>query len=213
MGMTCEWISMKSASLAGAAGEINLKNSLIVFTTLAATLAVPSRNKRNKMVIFCDRARSKVAEFHQEFFPRREHHAIRRIFSFAFLCALRDSARVEPDHGTQRGHSADCGRGLPDSHPTWPGLLETVYEVTLAHELRKRGLTVRRQVPVPIEFDNLKFDEGFRMDLLVEESIIVEIKSVLANHPIHAKQLRTHLALAKLRLGLVLNFGLERMKE
>jgi len=94
-----------------------------------------------------------------------------------------------------------------------PGLLETVYEVTLAHELKKRGLTVRRQVPVPIEYDNLKFDEGFRMDLLVEESIIVEIKSVLANHPIHAKQLRTHLALAKLRLGLVLNFGLERMKE
>src|ERR1022692_2597053 len=65
-----------------------------------------------------------------------------------------------------------------------PGLLETVYEVTLAHELRKRGLTIRRQVPVPIEFDNLKFDEGFRMDLLVEESIIVEIKSVLGNHPI-----------------------------
>ena len=94
-----------------------------------------------------------------------------------------------------------------------PGLLETVYEVTLAHELAKRGLRVRRQVPVPIQFDNLKFDEGFRMDLLVEEAIIVEIKSVEKNHPIHAKQLRTHLVLAKLQLGLVLNFGLERMKD
>jgi GxxExxY protein len=94
-----------------------------------------------------------------------------------------------------------------------PGLLETVYEVTLAHELRKRGLRVRRQVPVPIEFDGLQFDEGFRMDLLVEESIIVEIKSVEKNHPLHPKQLRTHLVLAKLQLGLVLNFGLERMKD
>lgn len=94
-----------------------------------------------------------------------------------------------------------------------PGLLETVYEVALAHELGKRGLGVRRQVPVPIEFDGLKFDEGFRMDLLVEEAIIVEIKSVEKNHPIHAKQLRTHLVLAKLQLGLVLNFGLERMKD
>ena len=88
-----------------------------------------------------------------------------------------------------------------------------MYEVALAHELRKRGLGVRRQVPVPIEFDGLKFDEGFRMDLLVEEAIMVEIKSVEKNHPIHAKQLRTHLVLAKLQLGLVLNFGLERMKD
>jgi GxxExxY protein len=94
-----------------------------------------------------------------------------------------------------------------------PGLLETVYEVTLAHELRKRGLGVRRQVPVPIEYDSLKFDEGFRMDLLVEEAIIVEIKSTEKNHPVHPKQLRTHLVLAKLQLGLVLNFGLERMKD
>jgi GxxExxY protein len=94
-----------------------------------------------------------------------------------------------------------------------PGLLEAVYEVTLAHELRKRGLRVRRQVPVPIEFDGLQFDEGFRMDLLVEESIIVEIKSVEKNHPLHPKQLRTHLVLAKLQLGLALNFGLERMKD
>ena len=94
-----------------------------------------------------------------------------------------------------------------------PGLLETVYEVILAHELRKRGLRVRRQVPVPVEYDGLKFDEGFRLDLLVEEAVIVEIKSVEKNHPVHPKQLRTHLVLTKLQLGLVLNFGLERMKD
>ena len=94
-----------------------------------------------------------------------------------------------------------------------PGLLETVYEVALAHELKKRGLAVSRQVPVPIKFDGLKFDEGFRMDLLVEESIMVEIKSVEMSRPVHPKQLRTHLVLAKLQLGLVLNFGLARMKD
>jgi GxxExxY protein len=94
-----------------------------------------------------------------------------------------------------------------------PGLLETVYEAILAHELRKRGLRVRRQVPVPIEYEGLRFDEGFRLDLLVEELVVVEIKSSEKNHPVHPKQLRTHLVLAKLQLGLVLNFGLERMKD
>jgi GxxExxY protein len=94
-----------------------------------------------------------------------------------------------------------------------PGLLETVYEVALAHELQKRGLRVRRQVPIPILYDGLHFDEGFRADLLVEETVLVELKSVEKNHPVHPKQLRTHLVLAKLQLGLVLNFGLEYLKD
>ena len=94
-----------------------------------------------------------------------------------------------------------------------PGLFETVYEAILACELVKRGLHVRRQVPIPIEYGGLTFDEGFRADLLVEESVIVELKSVEKNHPVHAKQLRTHLVLAKLKVGLVLNFGLELMKD
>ena len=68
-------------------------------------------------------------------------------------------------------------------------------------------------MPVPGEYDGLKFDEGFRLDLLVEEAVIVEIKSVEQNPPVHPKPLRTHLVLAKLQLGLVLNFGLERMKD
>ena len=85
--------------------------------------------------------------------------------------------------------------------------------MALAHELQKRGLRVRRQVAIPIEYDGLRFDEGFRADLLVEEAVIVEVKSVEKNHPAHAKQLRTHLVLAKLRLGLALNFGLELMRD
>ncbi len=94
-----------------------------------------------------------------------------------------------------------------------PGLLESVYEVALAHELQKRGLRVRRQVPIPVQYDGLNFDEGFRADLLVEEAVIVEVKSVEKNHPVHPKQLRTHLVLTKLQVGLVLNFGLALMKE
>jgi GxxExxY protein len=94
-----------------------------------------------------------------------------------------------------------------------PGLLETVYEVTLAFELQRRGLRVRRQVPMPVEYEGIKFDEGFRANLVVEEAVIVEIKSVEKNHPVHAKQLRTHLVLARFQVGLVLNFGLERIKD
>jgi GxxExxY protein len=94
-----------------------------------------------------------------------------------------------------------------------PGLLESVYEVALAFELQRCGLRVQRQVPVPVEYEGIKFDEGFRADLVVEESIIVEIKSVEKNHPVHARQLRTHLVLTKFQLGLVLNFGLERIKD
>ena len=93
------------------------------------------------------------------------------------------------------------------------GLLESVYEAVLYYELLNRGLRVRRQVPIPIEYDGIKFDEGFRADLLVEESVIVELKSTQTNHPVHPKQLRTHLVLAKLQVGLVLNFGLQTMKD
>jgi len=88
-----------------------------------------------------------------------------------------------------------------------PGLLESVYEVILAHELKKRGLRVKRQVPVPIVFDEIKFDEGFRADLIVEEKVIVELKSVEKVSRVHKKQLLTYLRLADKRLGLLINFG------
>jgi GxxExxY protein len=88
-----------------------------------------------------------------------------------------------------------------------PGLLETVYEVVLAHELRKRGLKLERQVPLPIIYDGLKFDEGFRADLIVEGLVIVELKSVESLNPVHTRQLLTQLRLAGRRLGLLINFG------
>jgi len=94
-----------------------------------------------------------------------------------------------------------------------PGLLETVYEVVLAHDLKRRGLKVKRQVPVAIIYDDIKFDEGFRADLIVEEKIIVELKSVEKVSPVHKKQLLTYLRLADKRLGLLINFGSELIRD
>ncbi len=94
-----------------------------------------------------------------------------------------------------------------------PGLLETVYEVTLAHELRKQGLRVERQVPVRITYDELLFDEGFRADLLVEDKVIVELKSVEQLIRVHSKQVLTQLRLSGRRLGLLINFGEVHLKN
>ena len=88
-----------------------------------------------------------------------------------------------------------------------PGLLESVYEVVLADSLKKRGLDVRRQVPVPIHYRGIKFDEGFRVDLVVENKTLIELKSVEAVIPAHKKQVQTYLRLTGLKLGYLLNFG------
>ena len=94
-----------------------------------------------------------------------------------------------------------------------PGLLESVYRKVLAHELRKRGLTVVEEQPIPVVWDDLRLDLGFRADLIVEQLIIVEIKSVETIHPVHKKQLLTHLRLTDKRLGLLLNFNVELLKQ
>jgi GxxExxY protein len=94
-----------------------------------------------------------------------------------------------------------------------PGLLESVYEIVLAHELAKRGLKVERQALIPIEYNGLKFREGFRADVVVEEKIIVELKSVENIQPVHKKQLLTYLRLADMRLGLLINFGSALLKD
>ena len=90
---------------------------------------------------------------------------------------------------------------------TGPGLLESVYEVLLAHELRKQGIKVERQVPIPIRYDELVFEEGFRADLLVEDKVIVELKSVEELARVHSKQVLTQLRLSDRKLGLLINFG------
>ena len=94
-----------------------------------------------------------------------------------------------------------------------PGLLETVYEVVLAHELNSRGLPVERQVPIPIVYKGLAFDEAFRADLLVADKVLVELKSVEQLTKAHRKQIQTYLRLTGLKLGYILNFGAALMKE
>jgi GxxExxY protein len=94
-----------------------------------------------------------------------------------------------------------------------PGLLETVYEVVLARELERRGLQVQRQVPVAIIYGELHFDEGFRADIIVEDKVILELKSIEQLNKVHAKQLFTYLKLKGLKLGFLLNFGANLMKD
>ena len=94
-----------------------------------------------------------------------------------------------------------------------PGLLESVYEVILARKLTDTGLLVGRQVPVPIRFQGVLFDEGFRADLFVEQKVIIELKSVERLQAVHSKQLLTYLRLTGCRLGLLINFGENLMKD
>ena len=94
-----------------------------------------------------------------------------------------------------------------------PGLLESVYEATLEYELKKRGLHVRQQVALPVYYEEVKLNVGFRIDLLVNDKVIIEIKSVEALSPIHRKQLETYLRLTDLSLGLLINFNVELIKH
>ena len=94
-----------------------------------------------------------------------------------------------------------------------PGLLESVYEVVLAHELRNKDLLVDRQVPIPVVYHDLKFDEGYRADLIVEGKVIIELKCVERLNNAHKKQLLTYLRLADKRLGYLLNFSVPLMKN
>lgn len=94
-----------------------------------------------------------------------------------------------------------------------PGPLERVYEVCLAYELNKAELTVLRQVNIPIKYDGITFDEGMRLDLLVENRVIVEIKAVDQVNPVWQAQVISHLKLTDLRLGFLINFNVPRIKQ
>jgi GxxExxY protein len=94
-----------------------------------------------------------------------------------------------------------------------PGLLESVYEAVLAYELTRQGLEVRRQVPIPIRYEELSFEEGFRADLLAGGKVIVELKSVEALAAVHGKQVLTQIRLSGHRLGLLINFGGIHLKD
>jgi len=93
-----------------------------------------------------------------------------------------------------------------------PGLLETVYEVVLLDEIRRRGLNAERQVPIAIQCRGVRFDEGFRADIIVDNKVIIELKSVERITNVHKKQVLTYLKLTGMRLGYLLNFGETMMK-
>lgn len=94
-----------------------------------------------------------------------------------------------------------------------PGLLESVYEAVLKHELLKRGLSVVTQQPMPVVWESVKLDIGFRADMIVGGKVVVEIKSVEAVAPVHPKQLRTYLRLMDLKLGLLISFNVPLIKD
>ncbi len=94
-----------------------------------------------------------------------------------------------------------------------PGLLEKVYEVCFCHEISKRGLTYQRQVDIPIVYDGIVFDEGLRLDVLVEELIICELKAVDEINPVWEAQLLSHLKLTGKRLGFLINFNVPIIKK
>src|SRR5439155_23054915 len=94
-----------------------------------------------------------------------------------------------------------------------PGLLESVYELCLVHELTKRGLKVERQVSLPVVYDSIRLDAGLRLDIVVEDSVVVELKAVESMLPVHTAQLLTYLKLTGHRLGLLINFNVPLIKD
>jgi iron complex transport system substrate-binding protein len=107
--------------------------------------------------------------------------------------------------------AVDCGFKVHSA--LGPGLLESAYEAVLAASLARRGLRVERQKPIPIRYEGVILDEGFRADLLVEGALLVELKSVERLAPIHSKQLLTYLRLMNLPVGLLMNFGAATFRE
>ncbi len=105
----------------------------------------------------------------------------------------------------------DCGFKLHEA--LGPGLLESVYEACLFHDLLARGLRVERQKRIPIRYRQLEIEEGFRADLLVEDQLLIELKSTENYAPVHAKQVLTYLRLMNLPLGLLMNFGAPTFRE
>jgi len=94
-----------------------------------------------------------------------------------------------------------------------PGLLESVYEEILTYELKKAGLRIKRQQGLPVVYDELKMDLGFRADIIVEDKVIIELKSIEAIAPVHLKQLLTYLKITGIKLGLLINFNEALIKD
>lgn len=127
------------------------------------------------------------------------------------ITASREAARARRDIEDVAAIVVDAALQL--HRDLGPGLLESVYEAVLAKILEQRGLLIERQKPVPIRYQGIELDEGFRLDLLVDGQLIVELKSVENLHPVHPKQLLTYLRLMNHPLGLLINFGAPLLKD
>ena len=117
------------------------------------------------------------------------------------------------NHGGTEITEAIIGAAIEVHRHLGPGMLESVYEAALAYELAERGIAVERQKPVPLVYKGLKFDEGYRLDLLVGGAVIVELKCVDAILPIHEAQLISYLKLTGLKVGLLINFKVPVLKQ
>jgi GxxExxY protein len=129
---------------------------------------------------------------------------------------------TETQRGSQREPIPDAVNKISGSvvdaafqvHETLgPGLLESVYEQCLAYELTNRGLDIKRQVQVPLRYKDLEFDCGFRIDLLVNDEVVVELKAVDVVLPIHRAQILTYLKITEHRVGLLINFNVTKIKN
>jgi GxxExxY protein len=115
-------------------------------------------------------------------------------------------------------HENEVARQIVDAaykiHSTLgPGLLESAYQAVLVYELQRRGLRIEAETPMPVVYEGIQLDVGFRADLIVEEMVIVELKSVEQIVPVHKKQLLTYLRVADKRLGLLINFGAPLIRD
>ena len=119
----------------------------------------------------------------------------------------------EPGGGLGRTSGEVVDAAMKVHSKLGPGMLESAYGACLAHELRIRGLSVRAQVPLPIVYEGVRIEIGYRIDLLVEEEVVVELKTVAKLLPIHEAQLLSYLRLSGLRTGLLINFHVPRLKD
>jgi GxxExxY protein len=117
------------------------------------------------------------------------------------------------DPGAQAAARQAVDAGLKVHKALGPGLLESAYEHCLAFELNQRGVRVRRQIALPLVYEDTRLDAGYRLDLIVEEAVIIEVKAIDALAPIHDAQLFTYLKLSGLRLGLLMNFNVVLFKQ
>jgi GxxExxY protein len=152
------------------------------------------------------------------FYSSRKGAKAQRLCEERMLFVARAKAQRRKDYVRDRMTENEIARQIVDAaykiHTRLgPGLLESVYEAVLVYELRKRGLRVVAQQAIALTYEGVTLDVGFRADIIVEDKVIVELKSVEQVAPVHKKQLITYLRLANKRLGLLINFGEELIKN